>query len=66
MKTEKTTPDIAFWFDKKQPDRYILKIKDGTSLTSLVMAYFDLLSKAIQLDMESKPLMEWRDKDEEK
>ena len=46
-------PDIAFWFDEKDPTFYYFKIRENTPHVSLLMAAFDLLVTAIKTDAET-------------
>lgn len=46
-------PDIAFWFDEKDPTLYYFKIRENTPHVSLLMAAFDLLVTAIKTDAET-------------
>ena len=44
-------PDIAFWFDEKDPTFYYLKIRKNVSHVSLLLASFDLLVEAIKSEV---------------
>jgi len=50
-------PDIAFWFDEKDPTLYIIRIREGIMNIHLVQAAFDLLSRAIKQELEGKTLI---------
>ena len=50
-------PDIAFWFDEKDPTYYLVKISTRVQNVHLILAGFDLLVKAAQQDMEGKTLI---------
>lgn len=60
-------PDIAFWFDEKETDMYEVVIKHGIEYQQIILAAFDLMSKAIRIDMKggTKILEYDREEDEE-
>jgi len=46
-------PDIAFWFDKEDHTKYLVKIRSGLMHVQLLQAYFDLLMKAIKTNSQT-------------
>ena len=53
----KKPPDIAFWFDQKDPSYYLVKISSHVQNLHLIQAAFDLLAKAIKQDLEGETLI---------
>jgi hypothetical protein len=46
-------PDIAFWFDKKIKDRFMVRVNKELSCHQLILACFDLLVKALEKEKET-------------
>jgi hypothetical protein len=54
----KRKPDIAFWFSGS---RYLVAVKEGIPLERLVIASFDLHSRAIRADHDTEPEMTFQE-----
>jgi len=46
-------PDIAFWFDKKRKDRFLVRVNTNLSCHQIILACFDLLVKALEKEKET-------------
>ncbi len=62
--SQKRKPDIAFWFEKKT-DRYLIEIKEDIVQSDILAASFDLLVRAIKIDFENDPEIEYNKDAEE-
>lgn len=46
-------PDIAFWFDEKEKDTFMVKVREDITYTELAMALADLISRVANADQDT-------------
>lgn len=59
IEDEQQKPDIAFWFSEENDTLYLVRVREGLRHHQLLLAMFDLLTKALATDPDTL-IMEYK------